>query len=158
MLPSMMPQLPARIQTLGPTLRSIRLFLFARVSRLKAMLGGHHVFWGAVVFVVLFSFAHTLALPLAISYDGYIYIDLGDMLGSPDLPERWHVFRGPLFPLALKVGTAVLGRQANAATAVVTSFGLATALIVGATTRLLVGPLAGAVAMVLIALYPSFVA
>src|SRR5262245_25499152 len=91
------------------------------------------------------------------TFDGYIYLDLADVLGSPRFPGDWHFARTPLFPLALKGSLALLGRNPYSVLLLLAVIGLATALILGATARRLAGPLAGALVVLLIAWYPTWI-
>jgi hypothetical protein len=128
----------------------------------RALLGcrscSHWFFLAAAAGSIVFGFFHALALPLTVTPDGLVYLNLSDLFGTPDLPAHWHFARTPLFPLTLKVGTTVLGRQANAVVGVLSFLGIATVLVVGATTRILAGPVAGAVVILLVTWCPSFVA
>jgi len=59
-------------------------------------------FYCCLGFVLLFWFAHLIALPLVITYDGLGYIDMSDVLFSSRFPHDWLHNRTPLLPLALK--------------------------------------------------------
>jgi len=107
---------------------------------------------------LLFWIAHVLSLPIAISYDGYIYLDLADVIGSARFPQDWHPGRTPLYPLALKAAFAVLGKGPLAAIAVSSLFGLGATMLLTFATRRLVGPLWAALVLIILTFYPTFVA
>jgi hypothetical protein len=116
-----------------------------------------HAYRLAVGFAVAFSLLHLLSLPVAISYDGFIYIDMADVLGSNRFPHDWNIARTPLFPLCLKFAFWLLGRQPLAVIAVSTSLGLGGTLLLGGAMRKIMGELAGAAVVAVLSLFPLFV-
>ena len=116
------------------------------------------IFAGAIIFSCLMCIAHMISLPLGISYDGHVYIDLADVLGSPRFPADWNIARTPLFPLALKLSFWAFGRQPMAAIFVPSAIALIGILALGATVKRITGPVAGAVTLVLLSLFPTLVA
>ncbi len=115
-------------------------------------------FWISALVATVVSGVHAIVLPLCITYDGIGYLDLADVLGSDRFPEEWASYRYPLFPLYLKAILFLFGRQANALVAGMTAIGVATILLVGFSVRRLVGPKVAGASMVLLAVYPTFVA
>lgn len=112
----------------------------------------------ALVFTALFHLAHVLSLPLAVSYDGFWYVRLAEVLGHAEFPEKWDFLRTPLYPLSLKVAFWVLGRHALAAVAVSSLFGLLGIWALGAAVCRITSPKAAAAVVVLLTLYPDLVA
>ncbi|PWU08263.1 MAG: hypothetical protein C5B51_08045, partial [Terriglobia bacterium] len=112
----------------------------------------------ALVFITLFWIAHMISLPVAVTYDGFIYIDMADVLGSSRFPQDWNFARTPLFPLTLKLAFWAFGRQPLAVIAVSSTLGLAGTFIVGRLVRRYAGEVAAALAMVVMALFPTSVA
>jgi 4-amino-4-deoxy-L-arabinose transferase-like glycosyltransferase len=112
----------------------------------------------AIAFALLFFFAHLVALPVRISYDGIGYVDLADVLFSGRFPQDWASNRTPLFPLALKVSFRMFGKQPAAAVLVTSTTALFGILLMGATVRRLVGELAAALTIVALSLFPTLVA
>jgi hypothetical protein len=112
----------------------------------------------AQVFAGLFCLMHMISLPVAISYDGHIYIEMASVLGSSRFPADWNVARTPLFPLALKGAFWALGRQPLAVIGVSSVLGLSATLILGYIARRIAGEIVAALVMVVLALFPTFVA
>ena len=115
-------------------------------------------FWLAVSFVVVVTFVHTLALPLLITYDGMEYAHLANVLSGPAVIAHWNFYRTPLFPLTLDLSFWLGGEQQQSALLVTTLFGVAGMLLVGFTVRKLAGGTAAAVALILLAFYPTLIA
>lgn len=112
----------------------------------------------ALYLSIAFWVAHVVTFPVAVSYDGYVYIDLADIIGTDRFPRDWHSARTPLYPLALKAAFAVLGRQASAAIFVSSVFGLGATLLLTFVTKRLLGPVAASLVLALLSLYPTLVA
>lgn len=108
-------------------------------------------------FAGLFAVAHLVAIPMSISYDGFLYIDLADVLFSPRFPADWHVARTPLYPLALKFAFWLFGRNAMAVIAVSTAMGLGAILVLGGAVRRVAGEIPAAITLVLVSLMPTLV-
>jgi hypothetical protein len=115
--------------------------------------------YAAAIFVTIgFSFLHLISLPIGITYDGFTYIDLADVLGSARFPADWYPTRTPLYPLALKLSFWLLGTQPLAAMLVLTILGAATVLLLGRVARLVAGEWCGVIVLLLLTFYPTFVA
>jgi Dolichyl-phosphate-mannose-protein mannosyltransferase len=112
----------------------------------------------AIAFSCLMCIAHMISLPLGITYDGHVYIDLANILGSPRFPADWNIARTPLLPLTLKLSFWVFGRQPLAAIFVPSAVALIGILAIGATVKRIGGPTAGAATLVLLSLSPTLVA
>jgi hypothetical protein len=112
----------------------------------------------AIVFAVLFAFAHLISLPIGVTYDGFQYLDGADVLGTTRFPDEWYRNRTPLYSLALKMSFGLFGRQAIAAMLVSTAMGLGTILLMGRAARLVAGGWSGAAVLVFLALFPTGVA
>src|SRR5215472_7968259 len=72
---------------------------------------GLHFYHMAIGLAIAISFLHLISLPVAVSYDGFVYIDMADVLGSARFPQDWNIARTPLFPLYLKLSFWLFGRQ-----------------------------------------------
>jgi hypothetical protein len=112
----------------------------------------------AIGFAILIYFAHIVALPIGITYDGHQYIDLADILGSSRFPHDWNFARTPLYPLFLKAGFWALGRQPLAPVVISSVLGLVGVLALGSVVTRISGKLAGSAVVVLLALFPTLVA
>lgn len=123
-----------------------------RVRRLSA-----NPFAWAILFAVSFSAIHVAFLPLSISYDGLVFLDLADILGSERFPRDWEVWRTPLFPLFLKVWLAAFGRSPHTLLAGLALLGLGVALTLGITARRFAGDAAAALVVVLVSAHPTFI-
>jgi hypothetical protein len=118
---------------------------------------GQWCYRAALGFALLFSVGHLIALPLSISYDSFLYLDMADVLFSPRFPADWHLARTPLYPLALKLSFWLLGRQALAAIAVSTVMGVGALLVCGAAMRRVAGEIPAAIGLVGVCLLPTLV-
>lgn len=118
---------------------------------------GPQIYRGAVLFALGIVLAHILALPIGITYDGHVYLDLADVVGSSRFPRDWNLARAPLFPLALKISFSVFGRQPLAAIFVTSVAGLAGVLMTGALASHLSGKTGGALVLILLSLNPMLV-
>ena len=118
---------------------------------------GPQIYRGAVVFALGIVLAHVLAFPIGITYDGHVYLDLADVVGSGRFPRDWDPARTPLFPLALKVSFCVFGRQPLAAIFVTSVAGLVGVLVTGNLASRLGGKTGGALVLVLLSLNPMLV-
>jgi 4-amino-4-deoxy-L-arabinose transferase-like glycosyltransferase len=112
----------------------------------------------AIGLAILIYFAHIVALPIGITYDGHQYIDMADILGSNRFPNEWNFARTPLYPLFLKAGFWALGRQPLAPIVISSVLGLIGVLALGSVVGRISGKLAGSAAVVLLALFPTLVA
>jgi len=121
-------------------------------------IGAQDVFHFTLYLALALWVAHVVTLPVAVSYDGYIYIDLAEVIGSSRFPHDWQVTRTPLYPLVLKAAFAVAGRKPSTAIFVSSAFGLAATLLLTFAARRLLGPLAASIVLVLLSCYPTFVA
>ena len=114
-------------------------------------------FRGALLFAISMYIAQMISLPVGISYDGHIYIDMADVLFSSRFPAQWVAFRTPLYPLSLKVSFWFFGRQPIAIIAVSSIAAIAGIILLVVIVRRLVGDLAGGLAVILLALDPNLV-
>jgi hypothetical protein len=112
----------------------------------------------AVAFSLLAAVLHLISLPIEITYDGLGYIDMADVLRSARFPHDWQPNRTPLYPLALKIGFWLFGRQPLAAMFVGSAMGTAGILILGGAIRCIAGEIAAACAIVFLSLYPTLIA
>jgi len=95
-------------------------------------------------------------LPLIVSY-GTEYTRLAYVLFSPDFASEWKLYRTPLFPLGLRAAFGLGGEQPESALLVTTLFGLAGTLLVGATVRRIATGTSGAIALLILAVYPVLI-
>ncbi len=128
-----------------------------RPNPLKTWLQGQTVYSVAQACVAFLCFAYVISVPVGITYDGHLYIDLADILGSHRFPADWSPARTPLFPLALKFSFWAFGKQSLAAIVVTSVAGLGGILVLGKVVRDLAGIGAGAISLIVLALYPTLV-
>jgi hypothetical protein len=69
------------------------------------------LFYFILVLALLFHALHGLVLPIMISWDGYLYVQLADILGTSQFPSKWDFLRTPLFPLSLKMAFVISGKN-----------------------------------------------
>ena len=117
----------------------------------------HGIYRLSLLFAVTFAALHLIALPITVTYDGFHYIDLADVLGSSRFPEDWYRTRTPLFPLMLKCAFWLVGRQPLAAAFVSTAMGTAAILLLGSVARRLAGEWTASVVILVLTLNPTIV-
>jgi hypothetical protein len=111
----------------------------------------------AIIVAVSLTFAYALCFPLIVSYDGMEYTRLAYVLFSPDFASEWNFYRTPLFPLGLRAAFFLGGEQPESALLVTTLFGLAGTLLIGATVRRIATGTSGALALLILAVYPVLI-
>ncbi|MDB6148432.1 MAG: hypothetical protein JWO45_2096, partial [Spartobacteria bacterium] len=121
-------------------------------------LWGRHFYRWALLACAILSLLHLIALPFVVSWDGYIYIDLADMLGHARAAADWDYLRPPLFPLLMKLIFKLTGRQALSVIMLNTSLGFFGSWLMGSTLKRLGHPVAAGCALLLITLFPLLVA
>ena len=110
----------------------------------------------AVVAVVVFSVLQVAAVPLAVTYDGHIYLNMADVLFSSRFPHDWVSFRTPLYPAA---ESGLLGLREASGGGSPGQRALGTGRRAGlGVVREAAGPRAGTLAMALTAPFPLLVA
>src|SRR5262249_7512436 len=119
---------------------------------------GERIYRWTLIACGVLSLLHMLALPLVMSWDGFLYVQLADILGHPEHAPEWDYLRTPLFPLLLKVCWKLIGRQALSLALLNTTFGFLGAWLVGATVKQLKSPILGACTLLFVSLYPVLVA
>jgi hypothetical protein len=111
----------------------------------------------AIIIAVSLTFAYALCFPLIVSYDGMEYTRLAYVLFSPDFASEWNFYRTPLFPLALRAAFFLGGEQPESALLVTTLFGLAGTLLIGAAVRRIATGTSGAMALLILTVYPVLI-
>lgn len=86
-------------------------------------LSGDRFFRFSLMLAAALTLCHLVALPIVVSFDGHLYIDLADVLFSPRFPRDWDFLRTPLYPLLLKLSFWVFGLQSQAAILVGSTLG-----------------------------------
>jgi hypothetical protein len=115
------------------------------------------IYFSAMACAVLLCVLYLASLSVGISYDGHVYIDLANMFGTARFHAEWNPYRTPLFPLALKISFWLFGQQALALEMVMSTAGVAGILILGIIVKEMAGYIAGALIMIVVSLYPTFV-
>jgi hypothetical protein len=123
----------------------------------KAAISGRTIYFCAMACAVLLGFVYLAALSVGISYDGHVYIDLADMLGTARSVKEWSPYRTPLFPLALKISFWLFGKQALALVMVMSAAGIAGILVLGIIVKEMAGYIAGTAIIIVLSLYPTLV-
>jgi hypothetical protein len=123
----------------------------------KAHLSGRTIYFSAIVCAVFLCFLYLTSLSVGITFDGHLYIDLADMLGTSRFPAEWSRSRTPLFPLALKFSFWLSGKQPLALVSVPSAAGLVGILVLGIIVKELAGYGAAAVSIVAVSLFPTLV-
>lgn len=101
---------------------------------------------------------HTVSLPVLVTYDGHLYVDLADVLGSNRFPADWDFLRTPLYPLGLKLAFWLLGKQPLSVIALGGLLGFLGIWSLGAAVKEMGYPRAAAAGVVSATLYPTLVA
>ena len=112
----------------------------------------------SLAFCGAFTLLHAVSLPVLVTYDGHLYVDLADVLGSSRFPGDWDFLRTPLYPLGLKLAFWLLGKQPLSVIALGSLLGFLGIWSVGAAVKELGYPRAAAVGVVTGTLYPALVA
>jgi hypothetical protein len=111
----------------------------------------------AIGFTLVFTCLHVIALPLGITYDGHEYLTMAQVLGTDRFPTDWQPIRTPLYPALLRIGFAICGTNPASVVAVTSGLGLIGVLALGHAVRHLAGPVAGAVALIVMVLDPLLI-
>ena len=81
-------------------------------ARLEDQQATRFYLW-AMLGTALFQVAHVLSLPVVISFDGYGYLHLAEIIGTPRFAAEWDYLRTPLFPLLMKAAFLAFGKSAT---------------------------------------------
>src|SRR5713101_2243657 len=111
----------------------------------------------SLYFCAAFTLLHMLSLPVLVTYDGHLYVDLADVIGSRRFPGDWDLLRTPLYPLVLKLAFWLLGKQPLAVIAVGSLLGFVGIWALGAATKEMGYPRAAAAGVIAATLYPTLV-
>lgn len=112
----------------------------------------------ALIFSFAFTLLHILSLPLVVSYDGYLYYKLADILGTQQCAAEWDYLRTPLFPLLLRLSFVLFGRQALAVIFLNCMLSFLGTCLLGMAVKNTGRPIAAGCAVLAISLYPGLVA
>ena len=101
--------------------------------------------------------AQAISLPILITFDGYWYAKLAEVLGTSRFAAEWDYLRTPLFPLLLKLSFWLFGWQPLAVCALQSAFGFGGICLLGATIKRSGRPTEAAIVVVLLAWFPTLV-
>jgi hypothetical protein len=101
--------------------------------------------------------AQAISLPVLITFDGYWYARLAEVLGTPRFTAEWDYLRTPLFPMLLKLSFWLFGRQPLAVCALQSAFGFGGICLLGATLKRSGRPVEAAIVVVLLSCFPTLV-
>jgi hypothetical protein len=116
-----------------------------------------YLFNSILVSVILFHILHGLVLPLMISWDGYLYVQLADILGTSQFPSKWDFLRTPLFPLSLKMAFVIGGKNPLSVILLNTFYGLVGICLIVSVIKKTWGLFPATVALLLLSLYPALI-
>ena len=114
-------------------------------------------FYFILVLMILFHILHGLVLPIMISWDGYLYVQLADILGTAQFPSKWDFLRTPLFPLSLKMAFVVGGKNPLPVILLNTFFGLTGILLIVSVIKQSCGPFSATIALLLLSFFPTLI-
>ena len=63
----------------------------------------NRIYWIGLAVAVVICVAELVSLPVFITFDGYWYAKLAEIVGTPRFDSEWDYLRTPLFPVLLKV-------------------------------------------------------
>jgi hypothetical protein len=92
-----------------------------------------------------------------ISWDGYLYVQLADILGTSQFPSKWDFLRTPLFPLSLKMAFVVGGKNPLSVIVLNTFFGMTGILLIVSVIKQTWGRFSAAIALLLLSFYPTLI-
>jgi hypothetical protein len=115
------------------------------------------LFNSILVSVILFHILHGLVLPLMISWDGYLYVQLADILGTSQFPSKWDFLRTPLFPLSLKIAFTLGGKNPLSIIILNTFFSMTGILLIVSIIKQSRGSFPAAIALLLLSFYPTLI-
>jgi hypothetical protein len=110
-----------------------------------------------LVLAVLFHILHGLVLPIMISWDGYLYVQLADILGTSQFPSQWDFLRTPLFPLSLKMVFVIGGKNPLSVILLNTFFGLTGVILIVSVIKQSWGLFPSTIALLLLSFYPTLI-
>ena len=114
-------------------------------------------FYLTLLLAVLFQIAHMLVLPIMISWDGYLYVELADILGTSLFPSNWDFLRTPLFPLSLKISFLVGGKNPLSVIALNTILGMTGIMLIVSVIQQSLGMFYATMALLLLSFYPTLI-
>jgi len=123
----------------------------------KVIAAGEEIYRHAFLLSILFQVIHCLALPIVVTWDGFLYVDLADVIGTTRFPNDWDFLRTPLFPVLLKMAFSLLGKHALAVIGLNTLLGFLGVICLGHTIRRVGSPIAGALVIILLTFYPILI-
>jgi 4-amino-4-deoxy-L-arabinose transferase-like glycosyltransferase len=115
------------------------------------------LFYFVLVLAILFQIFHGLVLPIMISWDGYLYVQLADILGTSQFSSKWDFLRTPLFPLALKMSFFIGGKNPLSVIVLNTVFGMTGTLLIVSVIKQSWGQFSAIVALLLLSFYPALI-
>jgi len=116
-----------------------------------------HFYTTALAICAFFQILHLVALPIGVTWDGYLYVDMAEMLGSDRFPGAWDFLRTPLFPLALKITFAVFGQSPMAVVALNSFVGFVGIWALGSAVKRAGAPRAAGLGILLLSFYPILI-
>jgi hypothetical protein len=101
--------------------------------------------------------AQAISLPILVTFDGYWYAKLAEIVGTARFAAEWDYLRTPLFPILLKLSFWLFGRQPLGVIALQSAFGFGGICLLGATVKRLGRPVEAAIVVLLLSLFPTLV-
>jgi hypothetical protein len=108
-----------------------------------------------VSFVV--CIAQMVSLPVLVTFDGYWYARLAEVIGTARFAKEWDYLRTPLFPILLKLSFWLFGRTPLALIALQSAMGFGGIWLLGATLRRWGRTTEAAVTVVLLSAFPTLI-
>jgi hypothetical protein len=114
-------------------------------------------YWVALWLTVIICVAELVSLPVVVTFDGYWYAKLAEILGTARFGAEWDYLRTPLFPALLKLFFWLFGRQPLAVSALQMALGFSGIWLLGAALMRTHRTLEAAIVLPLLALFPTLV-
>jgi hypothetical protein len=115
------------------------------------------LFYFILVLAILFHVLHGLVLPIMISWDGYLYVQLADILGTSQFPSKWDFLRTPLFPLSLKMAFGIGGKNPLSVIVLNTLFGMTGICLIVSAIKKTWGLFPATATLLLLSFYPALI-
>ena len=101
--------------------------------------------------------AQAISLPVLITFDGYWYARLAEVLGTSRFAAEWDYLRTPFFPILLKLSCWLFGRQPAAICVLQSAFGFGGICLLGAMLKRSGRPVEAAIVVLLLVCFPTLV-
>lgn len=111
----------------------------------------------AFIACAIFQLIHIAALPIFVTFDGSLYIQLSDTLFSPNFIKDWDFLRVPLFPFLIKVFSILFGQHPLSMILLNSLLGFCGSWMLASAVKREGFPRLGAATLLILSLYPILI-